>query len=132
MTPTRRNVLAAAGAVGLAGTLAACGKSTVDTDSAEGSGRSGYPTADIPVGGGAIYQADEVVVTQPTAGQFRAFSAVCTHQGCLVSSVSSGRIVCACHNSAFSISDGSVLAGPATRALSSLTASVDGSTVTVG
>jgi len=134
MTPTRRNVIAAAGALGLVGgggTLVACEKSTMDTGTAPTSGPGGYPTADIPVGGGAIYQAEQVVVTQPSSGQFCAFSAVCTHQGCLVSSVASGRIVCACHNSAFSISDGSVLAGPASRALDQRTATVDGSTVTV-
>jgi Rieske Fe-S protein len=104
---------------------------TAGTGGTDGTGSGGYPAADIPVGGGAIFQADRIVVTQPTAGRFCAFSAVCTHQGCLVSSVATGRIVCACHNSAFSISDGSVLTGPATRALDQRTATVDGSTVTV-
>ena len=48
------------------------------------SGRSSSPPATVPVGGGVILTKDEVVVTQPEAGTFKAFSAVCTHQGCLV------------------------------------------------
>jgi Rieske Fe-S protein len=51
-----------------------------------------------------------VVVTQPSEGEFRCFSAVCTHQGCLVSDVEDGTINCNCHFSRFSIEDGSVVA----------------------
>ena len=63
-------------------------------------------TSDIEVGGGAIFADDEVVITQPSEGEFKAFSAVCTHQGCLVSSVSDGTINCDCHGSKFSIETG--------------------------
>jgi Rieske Fe-S protein len=69
--------------------------------------------SDIPVGGGAIYTAAKVVVTQPASGQFRAFSAVCTHVGCLVNKVTSGTIDCPCHGSEFKITNGAVVAGPA-------------------
>src|SRR5690349_15478085 len=41
-------------------------------------------TTDVPVGGGVIVDERNVVVTQPTAGQFKAFTAICTHQGCTV------------------------------------------------
>lgn len=69
--------------------------------------------SDIPVGGGAIYTAAKVVVTQPASGQYQAFSAVCTHVGCLVNKVTSGRIDCPCHGSEFKITNGAVVAGPA-------------------
>jgi Rieske Fe-S protein len=71
------------------------------------------------------------VVTQPTRGVFKAFSAVCTHQGCLVAGVANGLIICPCHNSAFSATDGSVLAGPAPQPLAARTVTVTGSTLTV-
>ncbi|MEU4549080.1 ubiquinol-cytochrome c reductase iron-sulfur subunit [Nonomuraea dietziae] len=73
-------------------------------------------TRSIPVGGGKILRG-KYVVTQPTKGTFRAFSAVCTHQGCTVASVSGGTINCPCHGSKFSISTGAVVNGPAKRAL---------------
>lgn len=68
---------------------------------------------DIPVGGGMVFEADMVVVTQPTAGQFKGFDATCTHTGCLVAEVADGTINCFCHGSKFSIADGTVTAGPA-------------------
>ncbi|OLF06884.1 hypothetical protein BLA60_30305 [Actinophytocola xinjiangensis] len=74
-------------------------------------------TADIPVGGGTVFADQEVVITQPTEGEFRAFSAVCTHQGCLVGNVQAGTINCDCHGSKFAVADGSVTAGPASSPL---------------
>ncbi|MFF8291623.1 Rieske (2Fe-2S) protein [Streptomyces sp. NPDC016309] len=74
-------------------------------------------TADIPSGGGLILKERKVVVTQPEDGEFKAFSAVCTHQGCIVATVDNGTINCACHGSRFRITDGSVARGPATRPL---------------
>jgi Rieske Fe-S protein len=70
-------------------------------------------TSDIPVGGGAIYTAAKVVVTQPASGQYMAFSAVCTHVGCLVNKVTSGTIDCPCHGSEFKITNGAGVTGPA-------------------
>ncbi|MFE3095244.1 Rieske (2Fe-2S) protein [Streptomyces sp. NPDC059248] len=71
----------------------------------------------VPVGGGTVFKPEKVVVVQPTAGQFKAYSAVCPHQGCLVDKVADGTIDCPCHDSRFRIADGSVAKGPATRPL---------------
>jgi Rieske Fe-S protein len=89
-------------------------------------------TSDIEVGGGTIYPDAQVVITQPTEGDFKCFTAVCTHQGCIVSSVSDGSIHCDCHGSAFSIKDGSVVNGPATQPLAAEDFSVDGDAITLG
>lgn len=74
-------------------------------------------TSAIPVGGGKIFAAQTTVVTQPSAGEFKVFSAVCTHMGCIVSQIADGRIDCPCHGSEYSITDGAVLAGPAPKPL---------------
>jgi nitrite reductase/ring-hydroxylating ferredoxin subunit len=133
---SRRAVLSGAAAIGTAAALAACGEdSGSGTTAGSGSDASAgaeLSVADVPVGGGTIVAAPGVVVTQPSQGSFKAFSAVCTHQGCLVSKVENGRIICACHNSMFSAADGSVVSGPATRALAARNVTVSGDTVTVG
>jgi Rieske Fe-S protein len=69
--------------------------------------------SEIPVGGGKIYTAAKVVVTQPARGRYRAFSAVCTHVGCIMSEVANGTIDCPCHGSEFTITTGAVVTGPA-------------------
>ncbi len=74
-------------------------------------------TADVPVGGGLILPEAALVITQPKAGTFKAFSAICTHQGCTVSTVENGTINCPCHGSQFAIADGSVVNGPAQKPL---------------
>ncbi|MFH8976750.1 Rieske (2Fe-2S) protein [Streptomyces sp. NPDC017890] len=149
--PARRTVVAAAGAAGLAVALTACGGSDDDASddtgtapsarvSEEGSGSSGggedagakaplATTADIPEGGGKVFADRKVVVTQPAAGEFKAFSATCTHQGCAVKSVSDGVINCPCHNSSFSITDGSVQSGPARQPLPAVQITVSGDSI---
>ncbi|QTD97174.1 Rieske (2Fe-2S) protein [Streptomyces cyanogenus] len=144
--PGRRTVVAAAGAAGLAAALTACGSgddssdtgsgsnastgSTQDGGSAAGGAAAGgtalAKTADIPEGGGKIFKEQGVVVTQPTAGTYKAFSAKCTHRGCSVGSVANGVILCPCHNSEFSAADGSVKKGPATQALAAAKITVSG------
>jgi Rieske Fe-S protein len=89
-------------------------------------------TSDIEVGGGTIYPDEQIVITQPDKGEFRCFTAVCTHQGCIVSSVSDGNIHCVCHGSAFSIADGSVVNGPATQPLAAEPITVTGDAITLG
>ncbi|GAA1034171.1 Rieske (2Fe-2S) protein [Virgisporangium ochraceum] len=142
---TRRTVIA--GAAGLSATVAltACGDDTADTDTGDAAGQpadQATPTgtstanggaaaglaalADIPVNGGKIFAAEKVVVTQPTAGEVKAFSTTCTHQGCAVSKVENGLIVCPCHDSKFKISDGTPTGGPATKPLQSKSVKVEG------
>jgi Rieske Fe-S protein len=88
-------------------------------------------TADIPVGGGKIFAEQDVVVTQPAAGTFKAFSATCTHQGCPVAPVDGGTINCNCHGSKFKVADGSVATGPAAKPLAEKTIKVDGTSITL-
>jgi Rieske Fe-S protein len=82
--------------------------------------------SEIPVGGGKVFDKQQVVVTQPISGQFKAFSAICPHRGCTVSTVNDGVIECPCHRSLFSISDGSVKSGPASEPLSPRTIALRG------
>jgi len=86
-------------------------------------------SADVPVGGGVVVDGEQVVVTQPSEGEFKAFTAVCTHQGCVVSSISDNTINCACHGSQFSAEDGSVVTGPATGPLTEIAVKVQGDSV---
>jgi Rieske Fe-S protein len=83
-------------------------------------------TADVPVGSGIVV--DEIVVTQPTDGEFKAFSSTCTHAGCTVKDVAGGTINCPCHGSKFNL-DGTVANGPATRPLQSKDVTVQGDSI---
>jgi Rieske Fe-S protein len=129
---TRRGALLAVGLAGTAAALAGCSTAAVAYDSDEAGvaediepptpapGSGGIllaATSDIPVGGGKIFPNDKVVVTQPTAGQFKAFSAFCTHMYCMLDKVADGTIDCPCHGSTFDISNGVPTRGPATKPL---------------
>jgi len=142
---TRRAVLGGVAAVGAGAVLAACGGDEPN-DSGGGSdtgsgGDSGSgdaaadgaigTTADVPVGGGTVFQKQKVVVTQPSEGDFKAFTAVCTHQGCTVGSVKGDTIQCNCHGSQFSAADGSVKKGPAGKPLAAKKVTVEGDSIIV-
>ena len=87
------------------------------------------PTSGVPVGGGTVYPQERVVVTQPAAGTFHAFSAVCTHQGCTLKEVVGDTINCPCHGSKFDVNDGSVVHGPAQQPLGRLDVTVQAGTL---
>jgi len=125
--PSRRFLLRTAGAAVGAAALAACGGSGDNP----ASGPATIDASKVPVGGGAIIGDSYYVVTQPSAGRFKGFSRVCTHAGCLVTVVTGSTIDCPCHGSQFSITDGSVVRGPATKPLPAASVSVDGGTITV-
>ncbi|MGS2615099.1 Rieske (2Fe-2S) protein [Micromonospora sp. LZ34] len=148
-TQTRRALLTGAGAVGAAVVLAACGGEDSGDGSAQSSGGPAVPssgdagggdrqgaqslarTSDIPVGGGMVLPAQGVVITQPTPGEFKGFDPICTHQGCPVTNVDGGTINCTCHGSKFSIADGSVKAGPATKPLAPKDVKVTGDQISL-
>jgi Rieske Fe-S protein len=153
---TRRGVLAGVGLVGLASAITACGAGTSSSTPAAGTaaGTTGgagtaapassaaaggassssatnalAATSKIPVGSGMIFPEPQVVVTQPTAGEFKAFSAVCTHMGCIVNQISNQTIDCPCHGSQYSITTGAVVAGPAPRPLPAKQIKVSGGSI---
>jgi Rieske Fe-S protein len=143
---SRRAVVAGTGGAACAAALSACSTygpsgpagtapaaaptvaGGTDPGADPGAGAGGVLTSvsEVPVGGGAVLADRDVVVTQPEAGEFRAFSATCTHQGCAVGDVSDGTINCPCHGSRFAIADGSVVAGPADSPLPEREISVTG------
>jgi Rieske Fe-S protein len=150
---SRRAVLLSAGAVGVSVVLAGCGGDSGDsgdTDAGDAttapaatSGPASAPTtgaategfaktSDIPVGGGKVFADQHVVVTQPAAGSFKGFTSTCTHMQCQVESISNGSINCPCHGSRFSVADGSVQSGPATRALPAKEITVKGDQILLG
>lgn len=147
---SRRTLLACAGAA-CAAVLAGCSKynsnnggvagsppaqpsSSSAAPAGSGSGAAAAPaalasTSDIPVGGGKVLATKKVVITQPQSGAFHAFSAVCTHAGCIVGSVSGGTINCPCHGSRFNIANGAVVNGPAASPLPSVSIKVQGTSI---
>ncbi|MGH3915862.1 MAG: Rieske (2Fe-2S) protein [Pseudonocardiaceae bacterium] len=147
---TRRAVVAGTGLLAVTATLAGCssygdqsGQPTPGGYPSEQGPASAAPpgaassaggealasTADIPVGGGEVFPAQEVVVTQAESGTFRAFSAICTHQACTVNKVEDGTIDCPCHGSKFAVADGSVVSGPAKKPLPERSITVEGDTI---
>ncbi|MDN7122553.1 Rieske 2Fe-2S domain-containing protein [Nocardioides sp. ChNu-153] len=123
-------VRVAAGSAAGAPLLAACGGETEVSAPDGAPGEVIVAAADVPVGGGVIVDDPAVVVTQPQAGTFKAFSSICTHQSCRVTQVEDRAIVCQCHRSLFSIDDGAVLDGPAEEPLPEVAVAVDGTDVT--
>jgi len=154
MTETsRRTVLACAGAA-CAAVLAGCStynsnsggvdapqeaqsteSSSAPAASGSGAGSGGggaavlAKTSDVPVGGGKILADKKIVITQPQSGTFHAFTAVCTHAGCTVGSVSSGTINCPCHGSRFNANTGAVVNGPAASPLAPVNIKVQGTSI---
>lgn len=119
---TRRSAVLGAGGVAAVAAVAACG---ADEAEAPESGTALGSAGDIDVGGGRIFEDEQLVVTQPAEGEFKCFSAVCTHQQCVVKTVADEVITCDCHGSQFAIADGSVAAGPAEEPLPEYAISVD-------
>ena len=142
--PGRRALLTGAGvacAAMLAGCAARDSANGATAPAASSSAASAAPapsrgalaaTSQIPEGGGTIIDAERMVITQPSPETFNAFSAICTHEGCFVGSVSHGTINCPCHGSEFSIKDGSVVRGPATRPLPRMAIKVEGTSIFPG
>ncbi|WP_370892977.1 Rieske (2Fe-2S) protein [Janibacter sp. GXQ6167] len=134
-SPFSRRVVLGAVAAGAVVPATACGSgSSEDSGAAATRGANGevrFPAGDVPVGGGRISATERVVVTQPAEGEFKAFSAICPHERCVVSAVTDGTIVCACHQSTFDAATGERTGGPAPRGLDPLPVSEDGTDLVV-
>ncbi|MGW6061442.1 Rieske (2Fe-2S) protein [Streptomyces sp. NPDC055189] len=149
--PSRRVILAAGGAVALTAGCSKYGDEGADPEPpksqppaatsspSKSGGKDKAPpeaeelarTSDIPVGGGKVIKEKKIVVTQPEKGEFKAFSAVCTHQGCTVNEVADGTINCPCHGSKYNVADASVAGGPAPRPLPPQKIAVTGNSITL-
>ncbi len=140
----RRTVLTAGGLVVAGGALAACGDSGSTTAAATaaaapaatdgavaatGAPTGAIATSAVPLFGGVIVPEPPVVITQPSEGTYKAFTAICPHQGCLVGEVAENEIVCPCHGSLFSAVDGSVIQGPAEQGLTAASIAVQGDSI---
>ncbi|HEY3880235.1 MAG TPA: Rieske (2Fe-2S) protein [Trebonia sp.] len=126
---------APASSASAAGTASAAATGSSAAATASGAGvpaNALATTAQVPEGGGKIITGKNIVITQPEAGSFKAFSAICTHQGCIVGTVAGGTIDCPCHGSKFSIKDGSVVNGPATSPLPRIAITVEGTSIVKG
>ena len=139
----RRSLLVTGGAVAAAGVLGACSSpqgessptasgSTVGAQGQVGQGQFAATVGEIPVGGGLIYDEPAIVITQPQEGVIKAFSAICTHQGCIVGEVADNVITCPCHGAQYSAESGEVLRGPAPKPLPEAPVVIDGDTVIIG
>ncbi|GAB2491171.1 Rieske (2Fe-2S) protein [Luteococcus sediminum] len=131
----RKAKLGLAGSLSRRGALRLGGLSVAAAVTASGCGTRGPATevaaADVPVGKGLVLHEQGLVVTQPEAGHFEAFDAHCTHAGCQVSEFDERGIVCVCHDSVFSTTDGSVLHGPAKEPLARAQVTTDGDRLVV-
>lgn len=125
---SRRIVFSGLGALGVAAALAGCAGSgdDGDADPPVDSGAELASKSEVPVGGGIILTAEKIVITQPTEGDFQAFTAVCTHQGLLVTSVEDGTIRCANHGSSYDAASGEATGGPASGPLAPVEITFDG------
>ena len=152
---TRRGVLAGVGLVGLASAITACGaggsssyaggRRGDDPGGAAASSGTGERraaaraaprpgtrsprTSQIPVGSGMIFSGPAGGRHPAVSGEFKAFSAVCTHMGCIVNQISNGTIDCPCHGSQYSIKTGDVVAGPAPKPLPAKQIKVSGDSI---
>jgi Rieske Fe-S protein len=88
------------------------------------SGRLLAEVSQVPLGGGIVLAADKIVLSRTETGQVHGFSAICTHQGCLVGSVQNNQIICPCHGSRFDAQTGAVINGPAALPLPSVPVAV--------
>lgn len=128
---TRRVVLGAGAAVAAVG-LASCGTSAGGgAGGSAPSGVSGIPTSEIPLDGGKVITDAQVVITQPAKDTFKAFDAICPHEGCEVTDIVKNVIYCPCHGSTFDATTGARIAGPTPRGLTPLPITVEGSTISV-
>ncbi|MGR2751558.1 QcrA and Rieske domain-containing protein [Agromyces arachidis] len=114
----------------------AAGDTSTSTPSEAAGGAAGEEVAalsDIPVGGSidAEIAGEPVLLARPTEDEVVAFSAICTHQGCVVGAEGS-KFACPCHGSIFDAATGDVEVGPALEPLAKVAVTVDGDRIVAG
>ncbi|MET0853516.1 MAG: Rieske (2Fe-2S) protein [Microterricola sp.] len=84
----------------------------------------------VPVGDsiGVVVGGASLLIAQPTAGDVVAFSAICSHQQCIVAPAQT-EFHCPCHGSRYDAATGDVLEGPALKPLTPVPVSVDGDSI---
>ncbi|MEV7276390.1 Rieske (2Fe-2S) protein [Streptomyces sp. NPDC093111] len=133
---TRRTVLKGAALAGAAG----LGVSACSTDSKLGHAQTPTPTApvalgapdEVPVGGAKLYREQRLLVHCPAKGQYKAFSAQCTHAGCVLDKIEDNEGNCPCHGSRFDVTTGKALQGPATVPLPEVPVRVENGKLVAG
>ncbi|WP_256105802.1 Rieske (2Fe-2S) protein [Streptomyces sp. ODS05-4] len=132
----RRTVLKGAALAGAAG----LGAAACSTDSKVGHAENPTPTAPVelgaadavPVGGARLYREQRLVVSCPAKGSYKAFSAQCTHAGCVLDKVEENEGNCPCHGSRFDVTTGQAVKGPATAPLPEVPVRVEGGRLVAG
>jgi cytochrome b6-f complex iron-sulfur subunit len=145
--PTRRQVLCGLAVALLApgAFAAACGGGPSGSSGSGGATTTGAAgggsntalarLSDVPVGGGILVDgpSGKVLLVQPTAGTVKAYDPTCTHMQFTVSPPQGDTIRCdnpgPNHGSQFSVSDGSVTRGPATRPLATIAVRVSSDSI---
>ena len=84
--------------------------------------------ADLPIGKGKVVAVgSKPVIVIDTPGGVKAFSAICTHLGCVVAWNDLANVIqCPCHDGRFNPVSGAVVSGPPPAPLPTLTVSVEG------
>ncbi|WP_030753100.1 Rieske (2Fe-2S) protein [Streptomyces sp. NRRL F-5135] len=132
----RRTVLKGAALAGTAGLAAAA----CSTESKLGHAETPTPTTPVdlgaadavPVGGAKLYREERLVVSCPAEGEYKAFSAQCTHAGCLLEKLEGTVGDCPCHGSKFDVTTGKALRGPATVPLPAVPVTAEGGKLIAG
>jgi cytochrome b6-f complex iron-sulfur subunit len=99
-----------------------------------GKGRVTIPRAQVGTGQAHFfqYQGHPAVVLQKSPGVFAAFSAICTHLGCIIKWVpEKEEFLCPCHGGRFS-GDGAVLGGPPPKPLQPIPVTLSGDSLLIG
>ena len=147
---SRRQILGASAGLATVGVLAGCALDE-ESQASDESGASSAPSSaatnsgpavvaqlsDIPVGGIFAFtnpsDGTPAYLLQPAQGKYLAYSAVCTHQGCIVNYDPAGQqFMCPCHGAIYDGTSGQPVSGPAPSGLVSIPVSVSGDAIVVG
>jgi cytochrome b6-f complex iron-sulfur subunit len=118
--------------------LNSCTKDSTTDPSGTGTGTGSKVNLDLTLpanaalanaGGSVVIQG--IIIINTGGGNYIALSSTCTHQGCTVAyNQGAGNIQCPCHGSVYTTT-GSVVQGPAARALQSYPVSVAGNVLSI-